>query len=285
MDNTMTKKQLLILALAFVLGLCLSKLLAAQQITGPEQAQAGVLVTFEITPPQVADWTITSVETTERVFQTDTSTNRLYFATPQQGIYHIIAAIVIDGKPHALTKNYINGNGDVVKPQPPGPDPPVPPLPPTPASSLTEWIKTQLPQLVKSQNVASERLLVAQCFEQIVQKIENGTIKTAQNARTQLQIALTMTLAFASDTAIEDWQPFLTVLSHQMADELGNKVNDIDAVKAVFKTVIQGFKFQTPDFGEEYQTPALKSEAGSLKPKNCPECQRQPVLRPFRLFR
>jgi len=104
----MNKKQFLVLTLAFLLGLCLSKLVAAQtKITGPDQSQAGTLVTFEIIPPQVADWTITSVETTERVFQTDTSTNRLYFATPQCGTYHIVAAIVVDGKPQVLAKTFI----------------------------------------------------------------------------------------------------------------------------------------------------------------------------------
>ena len=273
----MNKKQFLVLTLAFLLGLCLSKLVTAQQIDGPEQAQAGTLATFEITPPQVADWTITSVETTERVFQTDTSTNRLYFATPQCGTYHIVAAIVVDGKPQVLAKAFFNGSGDEIKPLPP-----VPPLPSTP---LVEWVKTQLPVFVKSQNVAAERLLVAQCFEQTVQKIDNDTIKTAQNARTQLQIALTMTLAFASDTAIDDWQPFLTALSQKMADELGGKANDIAAVKDLFQSVIQGFGLQNSGFGETFQIPTLKSGVGSLNFQDCPECQPRPTLRTFRLFR
>ena len=282
MDNTMTKKQLLILVLAFVFGLCLSKLVAAQQITGPKQAQAGVLVTFEITPPQVADWTITSVETTERVFQTDTSTNRLYFATPQQGTYHIIAAIVVDGKPQVLAKTFINGKEGEVRP--------LPPVPPQPDQPLTEWIKTQLPQLVKSQNVASERHLVAQCFEQTVQKIENGTIKTAQNARTQLQIALTMTLAFASDTAIDDWQPFLTALSQQMANELGSKINDMDAVKAIFKTVTDALKnmkseVRNMELIQTRPTPNSTLLTPNYGLNDCPECRPQPTLRSFRLFR
>ncbi|MCL2120463.1 MAG: hypothetical protein FWH27_18780 [Planctomycetaceae bacterium] len=51
----MTKRQYAILILVFLLGLCLAKLVAAQRIDGPNQAQAGTLATFEITPPQVAD--------------------------------------------------------------------------------------------------------------------------------------------------------------------------------------------------------------------------------------
>ena len=284
----MTKKQYAILILAFLLGLCLTKLVTAQQIDGPEQAQAGTLATFEILPPQVADWTITSVETTERVFQTDTSTNRLYFATPQCGTYHIVAAIVVDGKPQVLAKTFFNGSGDEIKPLPPVP--PVPPLPPTP---LAEWVKTQLPVLVKSQNMATERLLVAQCFEQIIQKIDNDTIKTAQNARTQLQIALTMTLAFASDTAIDDWQAFLTALSQKMTGELGDKVNDIAAVKGVFQTV--QFVLNQDSFKMNKIEQDDKTSQSTLSTQSCPSCQsyenrgsdiiQQPVLRTFRLFR
>ena len=275
----MTKKQYLILMLAFLLGVCLSQWIAAQQITGPNQAQAGTLVIFEITPSQAADWTITSVETTERFFQTDTSTNRLYFATPQQGTYHIIAAIVVDGKPLVLTKTFVNGNGGDIQPQPPGPNPPVPQPPVTP---LAEWVKAQLPLLVKSPN-ATECQLVAQCFEQTVQKIDNGTIKTAQNARTQLQIALTMTLAFASDSAIEDWQPFLTTLSQQMANELGDKVNDIDAVKKVFKTVAG--TMTRVELEKMKATPNSTPQLPNFGFNDCPECRPTPTQRTFRLFR
>ena len=277
----MTKKQYAILIIAFLLGLCLSNSVAAQlQIIGPNQASAGTLATFEILPPQVADWTITSVETTERVFQTDTSTSRLYFATPQSGTYHIVAAVVVDGKPQVLAKNFINGSGDDTKP--------LPPVPPTPDTPLAEWVKTQLPLLVKSQNAASERLLVAQCFDQTLQKIDNGTIKTAQNARTQLQIALTMALAFASDTAIEDWQPFLTALSQQMASALGDKVNDMDAVKTIFQSVagtLKSVEFEVRSVETKKITPYSTLPTSNYGLNDCPECRPQSFQRLFRLFR
>jgi hypothetical protein len=272
-DITMTKKQILTLALAFLLGACLAERVAAQsQIHGPGQTQPGTLVTFEITPPQIADWTITSVETTEKVFQTDTSTNRLYFATPQTGTYHIVAAIVVDGKPRLITKTLVNGNDGEIKP------PPTPPV--IPDQPLQQWIQTQMSLLVKSQHRDSESRLVAGCFEQIVQKIENGTIKTAQNARAQLQIALTGTLAMASDTAMDDWHEFLTQLSQQMANELDERVNDIKEVKKIFQTVADAMLSLEPS--EKIPIPP------SFKPNTqgvCPECQRTMNSRSFRLFR
>ena len=179
-----------------------------------------------------------------------------------------------------LAKTFINGSGDDTKP--------LPPVPPTPDTPLAEWVRTQLPLLVKSQNATSERLLVAQCFEQTLQKIENGTIKTAQNARTQLQIALTMALAFASDTAIEDWQPFLTALSQQMANALGDKINDMDAVKAVFKIVTESLKsaqFEVRSVETKIITPNSTLPTPNYGFNGCPDCRPQTNLRTFRLFR
>jgi hypothetical protein len=188
----------------------------------------------------------------------------------------------VDGKPMVLSKTFVNGSGDDIKP--------LPPVPPTPDTPLAEWVKTQLPVLVKSQNMAAERQLVAQCFEQVVQKIDNATIKTAQNARTQLQIALTMTLAFASDTAIDDWQPCLTALSQQMSRELGDKVNDINAVKSTFKTVAETMKnavfgVTSVEQNSERKTQNRDCEVCPVNSTLPPPNFQQSPLRPLRLFR
>ena len=258
----MTKKQLFYLFLAFLIGLGLTKLVVAQtQIKGPEQTRTGTLTIFEITPTQGADWSITPTAGTPDTFQVDSSGDKLYFASPNAGVYTIVAAIVVEGKPQLLTHAFVNTGGDVK----PSPDPPEPN--PTPDQALAIWIKSELPKLVKSKNLAQERLLVAQSFRETVQKIDAGTIKNAQNARTQLQISLTMTLAFASDAAIDEWQSLLTELSKKMADELGGKVNDVNSVKSVFEQV--------------------SSVLGELAPLtvtpvtneiNCPTCQPQQYL-------
>ena len=252
----MTKKQLLLLIAAFLLGLYLSKLVMEQsQTTGPDQASVGTFAAFEF--------------------------------TPQQGTYHIVTVIVVDGKLQVLVKTFVNGSDGEIKP--------LPPVPPTPDTSLAEWVKTKLPLLVKNHNMATERLLVAQCFDQTIQKIDNDTIKTAQNARTQLQIALTMSLAFASDTAIEDWQPFLTPLSQQMANELGSKANDIDAVKAVFKTVadaLKGLKHEVRSLELQPECDNMNAECAicPIDTKNPAKNSgnsifQQPTRRSYRLFR
>jgi hypothetical protein len=102
-----------------------------------------------------------------------------------------------------------------------------------------------------------------------------------------------MTLAFASDTAIDDWQPFLTALSQQMAKELGNKVNDMDAVKDVFKIVQSALNQNF--FKRNMMEQDDKTLQSPPSPQSCQSCQsyenrgtdiiQQSPLRPFRLFR
>jgi len=111
------------------------------------------------------------------------------------------------------------------------------PIPLPPVSSLEAWVNTQLPVLVKSNNIASESRLVAECFEQIVERIDDGNIKTPQNAQAQLQIALTGTLALASPTAVTEWMPFMTELSRRIETELGEQIDNLAAVKAVLQKV------------------------------------------------
>ncbi|MCL2348520.1 MAG: hypothetical protein FWC50_09715 [Planctomycetaceae bacterium] len=257
----MTRK--LILLTILLISACWSQRVSGQELVGPEKTIPGTLAMFEITPPQIADWTITSVEKTEHVFKPDTSTNRLYFATPIPGTYHIVAAIIVDGKPQLLTKTLINGNDDKIEPHPaPVPKPPVPPLP---EPTLVTWIQTQLPLLVKSGNLSSERIQVGKCFEQVAQKIESGTIKTAQNARAQLQIALTGALAMASNTAMDDWHEFLTQLSRQMETELGKNINNVDAVKNVFKTVADAMNEASGFKPQPSEKPKKESNQTSLR--------------------
>jgi lysophospholipase L1-like esterase len=96
--------------------------------------------------------------------------------------------------------------------------------------------------LVKSKNIASETQIVAECFEQIIQRIDTENITTATNARTQLQITLTGRLALASPTAVTDWTPFLTELSRQLEKELGETINDLNEVKKTLQRVSDTMK-------------------------------------------
>ena len=211
--------------------LWLGALCSAQELIGPDRILPGTLASFEIVPAQEASWHIVTPSLNAASHQVDTGLTTLYFASPERGRYAVIAGIVIDGKPELLVKTFINGEEEVE------------PIPLPPISSLGAWVKAQLPSLVKSKNRAAESRLVAECFEQIAQQIETENIKTLQNALAQLQITLTGTLALASPTAVTDWIPFLAALSQHIEKELGDKVNDLAAMKEILQRVANAMKF------------------------------------------
>ena len=223
-QNTMRTHLLFVFFLLFGFH-CMS-----QELVGPARTLPGTLATFEIVPSHEASWHIVTPSLDVETYQVDTGSAKLYFACPVSGNYTVVAGIVVDGKSELLIKTFINGEEDTK------------PVPVPPVSSLETWIKTQTPNLVQSQNFASESKLVAECFEQIAHRIADENIKTAQNARTQLQIALTATLAKTSPTAITDWTRFLTELSRRLETELGDKVDDLAEVKQVIQNVGDALK-------------------------------------------
>ena len=211
--------------LFFICFLLLGTLGTAQELVGPAHVLPGTLTSFEVIPEQKASWRIVTPLSDVGRYQVDTGLSKLYFSSPERGRYTVIAGIIIDDKPELLVKTFMNGDAELE------------PIPSPPMSLLETWVNTQLPILVKSNNLTSESRLVADCFEHIIHRIEIDNIKTAQNARTQLQITLTGTLALASPTAVTDWMAFLTQLSPLMENELGDQMSDLAAVKTMLQKV------------------------------------------------
>ena len=235
-----------------ILFLLLGVNLVAQEIAGPERVTPGLLATFAA-PSDMGDasWCLIPNEP-EGCFQVDTSSQKLYFASPVEGRYTIMAAMIVDGKPILVSKTFTNANDDA-KPTPT----------PTPPDSLESWIKTNLPELVKSSNLAKERELIANCFEQTATKI-GVTIKTPQNAQTQLRLAIVSSLAKSSRTAINDWQLFLEQLSERLTKEFGTKINDTSEIKRIFNAVANAVR-------EPKQMTLLPESVHT--PGNCPTCK------------
>ena len=251
-----------------ILFLLLGVNLSAQEIVGPERVAPGSLATFAV-PSDMDDasWCLIPNEP-QGCFQVDSSSQKIYFASPVEGRYTIMAAMVVEGKPLLISKTFTNAKGDAK----PSPEPRPQPTPtPNPPDSLESWIKTSLPELVKSSNIAKERELIANCFEQTAAKID-ATIKTPQNSQTQLRLAIVSSLAKSSKTAVKDWQLFLEQLGEQLTKELDVRINDLDEIKRVFNTVANAIK--------EPKSMALLPESFNT-PRNCPTCRPSP---PFRLF-
>ena len=218
--------------LFFTFFLLFGALCTAQELIVPDRTLPGVLASFDIAPEQEAVWHIVTPLPDSEPYRVDSGLSKIYFASPQQGRYTVIAGIVVEGKAQLLVKTFTNGEVDETPH----------PVPSPPDSSLETWVKTKVPLLVKSKDIAKESRLVADCFDQIVRRIDEDNIKTVQNARAQLQIALIGTLALASPTAVTEWTPFLVELSHLLEMELGTKIDDLAAVKTVLQNVAHAMK-------------------------------------------
>ncbi len=204
--------------------LCLGLVpLKAQELKGPTQIVPGTLAVFEISPPQIASWIVTPSDSGNLTFAVDSGSARMYFATSNKGTYTIVAAIICDDHPHQLTATLINDSGE--------PDPPNPEPIPVPNKDLAQWLAKEIPTLVKSKNIESEKTLIGRCFKRISESIDQGVIQTASNARTQLQISLTAALAKASPTAVTDWQEFLVALSKKMQEQLSDNNDSLPDLK------------------------------------------------------
>ena len=220
-------------------------MLFGQKLFGPQQISAGTPAVFEIVPAQEAAWSITSQDGLAEGFMIDSSESRIYFASPVEGTYTVVAAVIAEKKPRLLSMTFTVGGTKNAPSHKPKPAPTPAPIPP-PDNSLEQWIRTQMPASVKSTSVASESAIVAKCFQKTAYDIRDGTIRTTANALSQLQIRLTAGLALASPTAISGWHDFLTELSDRMTDEMAGDFYDINKVQKVFQNIsetISGVKF------------------------------------------
>ena len=222
----------------------------SQELRGPEEIPPGTLAVFEMTPPQETSWCLFTGDGRKAELLVDTASHRIYFASPEPGVFTVVAATVADGKPLLYHKTFRNGKGE----NQPAPAPKPTPDPP---DSLETWIKTNLPVLVKSTNLAKERELIANCFEQTAAKI-GATIKTPQNAQTQIRLVIVSSLAKSSRTAVDDWQLFLEQLGEQLTNELDTKINDLNEIKRFFNIIANAIREPKPM---------------ALSPENCPTCR------------
>jgi hypothetical protein len=236
-------------SLFFLFLLLLGMHSAAQEIVGSNTIIPGTLASFEVVPAHEASWHIVPPSLETGTHQVDSGLSKLYFSSPEHGRFTIIAGIVVEGAPRLLIKTFINGADAEVSVL-------VPPI-----SSMESWVRSQIPVLVKSGNLAAEVRLVAGRFEEIVRRIDEGNIQTASNAQAQIHIALTALLAQTSPTAITDWTPFLTELSRRLESELGEKINDLTEVTKVLRDIGNSMKaLELPDGNSVHLRTAVRPD-------------------------
>lgn len=251
------------------IGLLSVSVTHAQELVGPVIVTTGSLAAFEVVPVQEIAWNILPTADSKEWFQVDSSSGKLYFASPHEKEFTIVAAVVADGKPVLLAKTFFNGKRDTK------PDDDTKPPTPQPDASLGTWIKTQLPLQVKSPNLSQERKAVAEALAQIIKQIDDGVIKTSQNAQAQIRISVTAALAKSSRQSVNAWQDFLSQLSVKIQAELGENTGELSETRKILQEIAKAIE---PD-----------AEAKSLHTPssvNCPNCRSpEPLQQLFRFKR
>ena len=183
----------------FVLGDDVSPI--PNEIIGPDTVATGRLASFYLPSGIPAAWCV--IGPTDGVFSPDTG-DRIYFASPIEGQYKVIAAIVDGGAPKILLKEVFVGKDPAPGPGPspePGPGPGPSPKP----DNLAEWVAGAV-AAVNSANKKQEALAVASSLEAVAAAIKEGKITTPRFAREQTRAITRARLGNLS--SINAWAPF-----------------------------------------------------------------------------
>ena len=215
-------KSFFVLLLFFFSGTVFSEEMFPE-ILGPQSASRGNLVVFE--SPDPADWCVMPLDKSVGKWSIDTSGRILYFASSEPGHYTVCAAIVVGGRPKILSKIFSNGDaGDdiEVKPQPPDPD------------DLGAWIRTKTVELSRTKNYSAEKEMFAACFQSIGDGIQQGFVRSAQAARTNLRTCLASKLLTCSTESRKLWTQFLDSLAEEIENRCKKEPNHLPLMKTVY---------------------------------------------------
>ncbi|HBT77738.1 MAG TPA: hypothetical protein DEB39_12625 [Planctomycetaceae bacterium] len=200
-------------------------------LAGPVRSEIGHLIVFET--DRFADWTVAPLDSGTGNWSVDTSGTRLYFASSRQGVFTILAAVVVEGKPHLLSTLFYNGT-----PLPgPGPEPKPEPSPDT----LLGWVRTAS-SAVSSTHREAERTAIADCLAVIVAGIDRRTIKSPQGARTLFRQCWNAKGVAVSPESLANWSGFLDELGERIEAELGAKKNDMVAIRNLYAEIAASLK-------------------------------------------
>ncbi len=205
-------------------------------ITGPIVAETGELCVFKLNDPKTrADWTVVRQIDKEppAIFYIDTAGSALTFSSNVSAKYTIIAAVIEEGKPRIL--QHVCEYGLTPEPTPgpnpgPGPTPKPGPEPQPEPTTLSDWVRQNIPEAGKSQCS-----VLASCYESAALGIERGSIKSPEAAfsaiRTNTQTKIKLDI----------WKDFLDKLSEKINERFsGNR--DIWELGAIFKEIADGLK-------------------------------------------
>jgi hypothetical protein len=227
----MTKRQHIVLLAAFFLGMFLSNLLFGQEIAGPNVVRPGLPVLFEL--PVKAAWTVAPLEQAEGKYFVDSGGQKIFFATPVEGTYTIVAAFLSDDEIVQTIHTFIVSAKDSPQPNPnPQPDPDPVPLPVT----LKDWVAKNVPT-----GDATRLQRAANVYATQASSIERNMTRTPDAAYSALRRGMQPVATTA------EWTNFLKQLDEKIKTSVEEKMKasnttELQALKIVLSEIAGGMK-------------------------------------------
>lgn len=184
-------------------------------ITATTGGMAGDLNVFEVDTP--ASWLMVPENNNWRV---DSDGKKLYFASPKEGEYTVIASVKDESEPSGikiLSTVFQNGGEE---------DEDF-----TPDDEFTAKIKESKKQVIGGTDSESETL--AKAFDKVIGFIDDGTVKTVSSARMALKNTWIET---ANKNTIVKWNPFFTRMDAMIEDK------DIVILREQFSKIARGIR-------------------------------------------
>lgn len=160
--------------------------------------EPGTLKVFEVAEP--ASWLVVPENNCWRV---DSDAKKLYFASPKQGSYTVIASVKDEKEPSGikiLSKTFQNGGGksnnDVVP------------------ADFSSFVLSCRKEVTTGTDV--EAAALAKAFNQAGAMIDDGTVITVQSARMALK---NVWVGLAEKETIAKWNPFFTAIGEKLENE------------------------------------------------------------------
>jgi len=250
------KKQIPVAILAAVLFGCthLQGKVEAAEIAGPVLVRPGLPAVFEL--PVQAAWTVTPLDLANGKYVPDSSFTKIFFASPDEGTFTIVAACLVDGEVEQFVHTFIVSAKDAPPPNPnphPQPEPPPPPPPPPPVITLGDWVAKNVPATDKMRLQRA-----ASVYTNVASGIERGTIRTPDGVYASLRsnmqpIAVT-----------KEWQTFMAQLNEKLQADVVERMKNLtyptedlckmQALKPALKEIAKALG--TRDEGRDFSNPS-----------------------------
>lgn len=221
-------------SLLIIVALC--RFVVAQEIVGPVVVKPGLPAVFEL--PSKAAWTVTPVDLAGDKFLTDSSGTKIFFASPVEATYTIVAAFLADDEIVQAVHIFSVSSKDDVSPNPnPEPDPQPDPEPTPEPDTLAAWVAKNAPTGDKTRLAK-----VATVYAGQADGLGRNLIRTTDAAYYGIRKGM-QPLVIG-----EDWQNFQKALDEQLAKTLAAKksadesLTDKEALRLAFAEISEGME-------------------------------------------